>query len=75
METLTESLKHIDKDPTKVKELMKETAHYRRDYIHQEGDGRPSLAQIRERFPHLMDDGMVGFYAFTLFKCRLLSGF
>ena len=55
METSTEWLKH-NKDPLQVRARMKETVHYRHDFIHSE---RPDVEEILQKFPRIMDQGMV----------------
>ena len=66
MKTSTEWLKH-NKDPLEVKAMMKDTAQYRRDFIHtasiqdnSKGVSRnPDLDEILQMFPHILDPGMV----------------
>lgn len=56
MEQISEQMHHIS-DPSKIRDLMRETAKYRWDLVHKAES--PDLAEILVKFPHLLDVGMV----------------
>ena len=74
METTVEWMKHND-DKLRVREDMKKTVFFRREYIIPSKDSvdapEPSISDILSKYPHLLDDGMVSF-CLHFFKTRLL---
>ena len=60
MEVATEWLKH-NNDPSQVREKMRQTAWFRRDFIHPTKPGAkgPNMTEILNKYPHLLESGMV----------------
>ncbi|XP_063954791.1 uncharacterized protein LOC129272648 isoform X3 [Lytechinus pictus] len=56
MEQIAEQMNHIS-DPSKVRDLMRETAEYRWSLLH--SAECPDLAETLIKFPHLLDIGMI----------------